>query len=221
MSKDLAVPTIGRLLSVNVGQVRTLEWLGQTVTTGIWKTPVVGRVGVHRYNIDGDQQADRRAHGGPDKAVYAYAHEDAAWWAEREHRPMEYGNFGENLTIEGLGVSHAVVGEQWAIGTARFEVCQPRIPCYKLGARMGDPDFPPRFARAGRPGAYLRIIDEGEIGAGDEVHVVHRPAHRVTVYDIAYAYHDNHRHAARLLDAPEIAEGWRTWAAKQMAHQKM
>lgn len=210
---------VGRLLSVNVGQPRTIEWLGQQVTTSIWKSPVEGRVAVRGVNLMGDRQSDLRAHGGPDKAVYSYAAEDAAWWAEALGRPMEPGNFGENLTLEGIDASHAVVGEQWAIGTALFEVCQPRIPCYKLGARMGDPNFPPLFGAAGRPGAYLRILREGDIGAGDEVQIVHCPAHGVTVGDVAYAYHEDHRHAARLLHAPELTTFWKAWAAKQLEYQ--
>jgi MOSC domain-containing protein YiiM len=125
--------------------------------------------------------ADRSVHGGPDKAVYAYAAEDLAWWAEALDRPVQPGTFGENLTTVGMDLAGAVVGERWAVGTTVLEVTQPRIPCYKLGIRMGDPQFPRRFAAAGRPGAYLRIIDGGAIAAGDTIRVISRPTHDVTV----------------------------------------
>ncbi len=204
----------GRVVSVNVGQPRTLDWLGQSVTTSIWKFPVAGRVAAQGVNLAGDAQADRRAHGGTDKAVYSYAQEDADWWAWELGRPVEPGSFGENLTLAGVDVTGAVVGERWAIGTALFEVAQPRIPCFKLGARLGDPGFPPRFAAAGRPGAYLRILQAGEVGAGDTVAVVHRPAHGLTVGDVAHIYHEDHGRAADLLRVPELAPVLRGWAEK-------
>ena len=158
----------GKLLSVNVGSPREIEWLGRREATSIWKSPVEGRVPVRGVNVAGDDQADREFHGGPDKAVYAYAREDTVWWERELGRELEHGNFGENLTVSGVDVTGAVVGERWEIGTVVLEVAQPRIPCWKLGARMEDASFPVHFAAAGRPGAYLRIVEEGEIGAGDE-----------------------------------------------------
>ena len=211
---DAQLP-LGRVVSVNVGQPRTLDWLGQSVTTSIWKFPVAGRVAAQGVNLAGDAQADRRAHGGPDKAVYSYAQEDADWWAWELGRPLEPGSFGENLTLAGVDVTGAVVGECWAIGAAVFEVAQPRIPCFKLGARLGDPGFPPRFAAADRPGAYLRIVEAGEVGAGDAVRLVHRPAHGLTVGEVAHIYHHDRRRAADLLAAPELAFVLRGWAEKQ------
>ena len=209
-------PPVGRVVSVNVGQPRTLDWLGESVTTSIWKFPVAGRVAARGVNLAGDAQADRHAHGGPDKAVYSYAQEDADWWAWDLGRPLAPGSFGENLTLSGVDVTGAVVGERWTIGTALFEVCQPRIPCFKLGARMGDPGFPPRFAAAGRPGAYLRIVQEGEVGAGDAVTVIYRPAHGLTVGDVAHIYHQDRRRAPDLLHVPELAFVLRSWAEKQV-----
>jgi MOSC domain-containing protein YiiM len=202
-------------MSVNVGGVREIQWLGQTWTTAIWKTPVDGRVALKGVNLVGDDQADRQVHGGADKAVYAYAREDDAWWELQLGRAVEPGSFGENLTLAGVAVTDAVIGERWEVGSALLEVSQPRIPCFKLGARMNDPDFPPRFAAAGRPGAYLRILEEGDVGAGDSVRVMHRPAHGVTVAEVSQVYH-RHGHAGveRLLGAPELAEGWRVWAEK-------
>jgi MOSC domain-containing protein YiiM len=219
MTDETETPGSGQVLSVNVGTPRVIEWLGEVAPTSIWKTPVAGRVAVRGVNVAGDDQADRQAHGGRDKAIYAYAHEDTQWWAQELGRPLDLGQFGENLTLAGVDVTHAVIGEQWAIGTVRLEVCQPRIPCWKLGARMGDQHFPPRFAAAGRPGAYLRILQEGEIGAGDPVRIVHRPAHGVTVADIAAIYHNHPERAAEMLQVPELAAGWRQWAGRRLAAQ--
>ena len=142
--------------------------------SAIGKAPVEGRVRVAGVNVEGDDQADRRVHGGPDKAVYAYAAEDAAFWAGELGRELAPGAFGENLTTEGLDVSGAVVGERWRIGTVELEVCQPRLPCAKLALRMGEPTMVKRFAQASRPGAYLRIVAEGELGAGDAIEVARR-----------------------------------------------
>ena len=207
----------GRLLAVNVGAPRKIEWLGRQETTSIWKSSVEGRVAVFGVNVAGDDQADREVHGGPDKAVYAYAREDTAWWERELGRELEHGNFGENLTVSGVDVTGAVVGELWEVGSAVLEVAQPRIPCWKLGARMEDASFPVHFAAAGRPGAYLRIVEEGEIGAGDEILVAERPGHGLTVGDVARIYHQERSRAALLLRAPELADGWREWALRRAA----
>jgi MOSC domain-containing protein YiiM len=199
--------------SVNVGRPRPAPWRGQTVVTAIWKAPVAGRVPVRGVNVDGDQQGDLEVHGGVDKAVYAYAGEDADWWAEQLRREVGPGSFGENLTTRGLDVTGAVIGERWRAGGVLLEVSSPRAPCFKLGIRMGSQRFPRRFAAAGRPGAYLRILAEGEVAAGDPVQVVHRPSHGLTVGDVAFIYHHDHARAPRLLEAPELAGGWREWAA--------
>jgi MOSC domain-containing protein YiiM len=174
-----------RVLSVNVGLVREVEWRGRIVTTGIWKEPVAGRVALRGVNLDGDDQADRTVHGGADKAVYAYAREDYDFW--REHAGIETppGLFGENLTVDGVDLSASRVGDRWRVGTALLEVAQPRLPCFKLGVRMGDPLFPKRFLAAARPGAYLRIVEEGDIGAGDSIDVLTRAGHDVTLRAMA------------------------------------
>lgn len=207
--------SVGRVVSVNVGQPRVVEWEGRKERTAIWKEPVEGRVQVRGVNIEGDNQANRRVHGGPDKAVYSYAREDQEWWEGELGRTLEPGTFGENLTLSGVDVTGALIGERWEIGSTLFEVAQPRIPCWKLGARMGDAEFPPVFAAAGRPGAYLRIIREGEVGAGDEVRVVYRPSHTLTVGDVARVINGDHASAHLLLQAPELAEGLRRWAGKR------
>ena len=204
------------LVSVNVGGPREIEWLGKRGTTAIWKAPVEGRVPVAGVNLAGDDQADRRFHGGEDKAAYAYAREDYDWWSRELDRPLEPGTFGENLTLEGLDVTAAVVGERWEIGSALLEVAQPRTPCWKIGARMDDPDFPVWFAAAGRPGAYLRIVAEGDLGTGDAVEVVHRPGLGLTIGDVARIYHGVRARCAELLKAPELAEEWRAWVAERL-----
>jgi MOSC domain-containing protein YiiM len=207
----------GGVVSVNVGAPRAIEWLGRNETTSIWKSPVEGVVRVDGVNVDGDDQADRTVHGGADKAVYAYAREDQDWWEGELGRPLEPGAFGENLTLRGIDVTGAVLGERWRIAEVVLEACQPRIPCWKLGARMCDPEFPVQFAAAGRPGAYLRIVEAGELRAGDAVEVVHRPEHGLTIGGVERIYHVDRKRASELLSAPQIAEGWRTWAQKRLA----
>ena len=200
------------VLSVNVGQPRDVRDGGGLTRTAIWKQPVAGRVQVRATNIVGDSQADLTVHGGPDKAVYAYASEDTAWWSAQLGRPLGAGVFGENLTTAGVDLSEALIGEQWAIGSAVCEIAQPRVPCYKLGLRFDDRLMPRRFAAAGRPGAYLRVLTEGDVGPADRVRVVHRPKHGVSVGFVATAYHHDHHLAARLLDVPELPESWTRWA---------
>ena len=172
---------IPRIVSLNVGGVREVDWRGRRVTTGIWKSPVLARVALRGVNFAGDDQADRRVHGGPDKAVYAYASEDYAYWRDAEGIDTPPGLFGENLTTSGVDLSLAVVGERWAVGTTVLEVAQPRLPCSKLGLRMNDPAFPKRFQHALRPGAYLRVVSEGDVGTGDTIIVHDRPAHGITL----------------------------------------
>jgi MOSC domain-containing protein YiiM len=203
----------GTVVSVNVGRSRVVERDGKPATTAIWKSPVAGRVRVEGVNVDGDEQADRDVHGGYDKAVYAYAAEDTRWWEAELGRPIGPGAFGENLTVEGLPLLHSVVGERWTVGSTLLEVSEPRIPCWKLGLRMGDALFPQRFTRAGRPGTYLRIVKAGDVGAGDQVRVVSRSDHGFTVGDIWRVYHHDRRDAASLLEVPQLSKGWREWAA--------
>jgi MOSC domain-containing protein YiiM len=205
---------VGVVVSVNVGTPRAVRWRGRTVTTAIWKSPVTGRVRVHGVNVDGDEQANREVHGGVDMALYAYGAEDLDWWAGQLGRQVPPGSFGENLTVRGFDVSGTEVGERWRVGGTLLEVSQPRTPCFKLGIRMGSQRFPRRFAAAGRPGAYLRILAEGEVAAGDPVEVVHRPGHGLTVAEVARIYHAGHAEAARLLEVPELADTWRQWAAR-------
>jgi MOSC domain-containing protein YiiM len=201
----------GRVESVNVGEPRPVEVNRHTVWTAIWKSPVEGRVALRGVNLRGDDQADRTVHGGPDKAVYAYAVEDTEWWEAQLGGPLGAGAFGENLTVRGLPVSEAVIGERWAVGSTVLEVAQPRLPCFKLGLRMGDPRFLKRFAAAARPGAYLRVIHEGDIGAGDRIEVVSRPAHAVTSALVSRALLREPQLLPAALQAPELPAGLRRW----------
>ena len=169
------------VVSVNVGRPAPLQIGGHVVRSGIVKSAATGAVAVGSTGLAGDEQADRVNHGGPYKAAYAYAREDAAWWEDQLGHPLEPGAFGENLTLAGVDVTGARIGERWRIGSAEFEVSGPRVPCSKLGARMGDQRFPKRFVAAGRPGAYLAVAAPGTVQAGDPVAVVSRPDHDVTV----------------------------------------
>lgn len=190
-----------------------MEWHGQAIQTSIYKDPVDGPVRLDGVNVKGDDQADRRVHGGVDMAVYAYAAEDADWWSDQLGRSVPPGTFGENLTTSGIDVTNAVVGERWRIGDTVLEVSQPRVPCYKLGIRMSDDDFPRRFGLAVRPGAYLRIIENGTITAGDEIKVIFRPDHAVTVGAVARAHVTHDPGAVDWRSAKGLASKWLQWAA--------
>lgn len=217
MTETMAILIESRVMRVNVGVPRDVEFNGETRQTAIYKSPAAGRVAALDDHLVGDKQANVVDHGGPDKAVYAYAREDLDFWAAELGRDVEDGFVGENLTTAGLDVSGAVIGERWHIGTAVFEVAQPRIPCWKLGVRTGVPGMERRFGKASRPGAYLRIVTEGEIGAGDAVEVVSRPDHGFTLADAARIYHLERSSAAELLDVPELAPPLKVWAAKRLA----
>jgi MOSC domain-containing protein YiiM len=201
--------TRGRLISVNVGTPKLIDTGRRVVETAIWKDPVEGRVRVRGINIDGDLQADLTVHGGPDKAIYAYAIEETRWWEEELGKDLDVGAWGENLTTEGIDVSGAVLGERWRVGTTLLEVVQPRLPCFKLALKMNDPTILKRFARASRPGAYLKIVEEGEIGAGDEIVVSGRPAHGVDVRLVADAFLVDHSLIPRAQEAPQLIDGLR------------
>ena len=202
----------GRVLSINVGGVREFVYNGRPAKSAIWKAPVVGRIAARGVNLEGDDQADRKVHGGPDKAVYAYAVEDLRWWEEKLCRSLPYGQFGENLTTEGIEVNDALIGERWEIGSTVLEVSEPRVPCWRLGVRMEDQMFPRRFTDALRPGAYLRIIVEGDVGAGDEIRVTSKPPHNLTIRDFFRIYTRDRDEVERLVAISGISEGWREWA---------
>ena len=196
---------MARLVSVNVGRPRQISTRrGQPMHSAIFKEPVEGRVRVEGVNLAGDDQADRTVHGGPEKAVYAYAREDIDWW-ENIHGDLPNGCFGENLTTQGIDVSGAIIGERWRVGTVLLEICQPRLPCSKLGIRFNDLRMVKAFARASRPGGYLRIVEEGELGTGDEIEIVARPDHGITLAMCSDAALKDPALVPKVLTAPQLS----------------
>jgi MOSC domain-containing protein YiiM len=217
---QLMASPVGIVLSVNVGGVRQFEYKGRPAKSAIWKSRAVGRIAARGVNLAGDDQADRKAHGGPDKALYAYAIEDSRWWEQEIGRALAHGEFGENLTTEGIDVNDALVGERWQIGTTVLEVSEPRIPCWRLGVRMNDQMFPRRFTEALRPGPYLRIVVEGNVGAGDEISVVERPDHDLTIRNVFRIYTRDRTEVEQLLAVPQMSESWRRWAGDVLQKAK-
>jgi MOSC domain-containing protein YiiM len=201
-----------RVLSVNVAMPREVSWNGETVSTAIFKQPVVGKVALRTLNLDGDAQADLTVHGGPDKAVYAYAREHYSGWQTKLGRQLSAAAFGENLTTEGLFEDNAHIGDEFLVGTARLVVTQFRMPCYKLGIRFGDPAMVRAFLRAGLPGIYFAVLDEGEVGPGDSIERVHTDPRRITVRDMLRLTLNRRAPAdelRRLLEIPALAAVWR------------
>jgi MOSC domain-containing protein YiiM len=207
-------PGRATVVSVNVGRPRTVEWRGRRVTSAIWKEPVDSPVAIEGVNLAGDDQADRRVHGGPDKAVYAYSVEDYTWWAATTG-PLAPGTFGENLTTVGIDLSACYIGDRWRAGSTILEVSQPREPCFKLGIRMGDDHFPGKFAAAGRPGVYLRIMVAGVITSGDTIEV--GPAEQPAVRIGSLAEESIPAAVLRLaVEDPRVPPGWRRTAARTL-----
>ena len=178
-----------KIVSLNVGMPREVLWHGRSVTTGIYKEPVAGRVALRKLNLDGDRQADLTVHGGEYKAVYCYPVEHYAYWnKEWPGRELPMGMFGENFTTSGLNEDEVHLGDRFAAGSAEVVVTQPRLPCYKLGVRFGSDDMVKRFLASGRGGFYLAVTSEGEVGAGDEIKVISRDANAVPVSEITRLY---------------------------------
>jgi MOSC domain-containing protein YiiM len=204
-----------RVASVNVGEPREVRWRGKPVRTAIFKEPVEGRVPLRRLNLDGDRQADLRVHGGPDKAVYAYPLEHYAFWQEELGRELPLGQFGENLTVEGMPLEHELaIGDRYRIGTAELVVVQPRLPCFKLGIRFADQRMVKRFLTAGRTGFYLRVEREGDVAAGDEIVLLERDPAGVPVSEVTRLYahdRDDIEAVRRVLSAKALPESWRDW----------
>src|ERR1700689_2853693 len=187
---------MARLLSINVGLPRDIVWRGMTVHTGVWKDPVQGRCRVGKLNLDGDGQGDLAGHGGEWRAVFVYQIESYRYWQEQLHRTdFVYGQFGENFTIEGLPDDGVYIGDRYRIGSALFEVTQPRVTCYRVGIRMNEPRMAALLTSSGRPGFYFRVLEEGEVGAGDEIVKGGGAKERMTVFEInALFYFPNHPH---------------------------
>lgn len=204
-----------KVVSVNVGLPREVDWNGGRVATGIFKEPVTGSVPVRTLNLDGDRQADLTVHGGRDKAVYAYPVEHyAKWRAEVPDLDFPYGAFGENLTVEGLGEETLHIGDRLRVGTAVVVVTQPRMPCYKLGIRFERDDMVKRFLASGRSGFYLAVEKEGEVSAGADIEILSRDPHEVRVADIQLLYLHQNKDAGlldRAVQVPALPESWRHW----------
>lgn len=220
-------PATGELVAVNLAQVietpppvRGRQDVKPTLT-GIDKRPADGPVAVRRLGLTGDTICDTVNHGGPDQAVYAYAEEDAAWWQDQLAGELRFalrpGSLGENLTTRGLDVTGAVIGERWRIGSTILQVSSPRIPCSTLAAFWGIDQMVKRFTEAGRPGAYLRVLTEGELSAGDPITVLDRPAHGLTLGQTFRGLTGDHSLAARLAAAPELPAEAREQAQRWLA----
>ena len=202
-----------KLVSVNVGRPRPVDWNDTVVFTSIWKTSVSGPVRVRALNLDGDEQSDLSVHGGADKAVYAYPAEHYPDWRSDLHRPdLVWASFGENLTTEGLIESEVRIGDRIRIGSAEFVVTQPRLPCFKLGLRFGRDDIIRRFVIRNRAGFYLRVLQEGLIEAGNAMEVIARAGDNPTVAEMSALRNglvDDPDLLRRALAAPTLTPGWR------------
>src|SRR5271167_2090206 len=203
-----------KLVALNVGMPRDVAWKGQTVRTGIWKNPVQSRLMVRRLNIDGDGQGDLGGHGGPNRPVMVYQLDSYRYW-ERElgRNNFSYGQFGENFTVDGLPDSEVCVGDRYRIGSALFEVSQPRVTCYRVGIRMDEPQMAAKLVAHHRPGFYFRVLEEGEVGAGDEIVKVADGPEQLSVAEVdAMLYLRGHTREPldRALRIPALSEGWKS-----------
>lgn len=209
-----------KLVSVNIGHPREVIYKGKTVTTGIFKEPVEGRIRLRTLNLDGDRQADLSVHGGLSKAAYAYPIEHYEYW--REQLPgvdLPWGMFGENFTTEGLREDSVNIGDRFRIGSAEVIVTEPRLPCYKLAAKFGRDDIIKRFLHSGRTGFYFAVMQEGEVGTGDGIELVSRDEHSVTVADITRLYvreKDDVGTLRRAVQVTALPESWRVYFGKRI-----
>lgn len=209
-----------KLVSVNVGLPREVDWHGRSVRTSIWKNPVEGLVRVGALNLEGDKQSDLSVHGGADKAVYAYPSEHYSYW-RRELPSMElpWGAFGENFTTQGLLEEKVHIGDRFRIGSAEFVVTQPRMPCFKLGIRFGRPDMLKHFLRSGRTGFYLSVLHEGQVAAGNSIDYVAGEKPGVAVSDIVSLYTtdaENQELLRQVSQLPALPEQWRDYFRKRL-----
>jgi MOSC domain-containing protein YiiM len=207
-----------KLISVCVGVPQEAEWKGKSVSTGIFKQPVDGRVMMRSLNLDGDRQADLTVHGGLEKAVYAYPMEHYAYWRQEfPEETLPWGAFGENLTVEGLLESEVNIGDRFRIGTAEVMVTQPRFPCFKLNLKFGRDDMVKRFLNSRLSGIYFSVVQEGEVGAGDEITLVSRDKNNVTVADIVQIYvrEASEDLVRRAIQVPALAADLRTYFQEQ------
>ena len=209
-----------RVLSINITSVvHQGEWTGSEGRTGIDKRSVAGQIEFKNNGVAGDRIIDTNVHGGYDQAVYAYAREDALWWEKEIGEEITAGKFGENLTTEGIDVNAALVGEQWKIGSVILEVSQPRIPCRVFAGFWKRATLIKDFTQAGRPGAYLRIIQEGTAQAGDAIEVIYKPDHSVSISDLFSAKSGERAKINEIKVVPQLSQGFKEWAEKIAATQ--
>ena len=203
-----------RLLSVNVGLPRDVTWNGKTVRTSVWKSPVDGRRMVHKLDIDGDAQADLTGHGGEHRAVFVYQMDSYHYWESfLDRNDFTFGQFGENFTVEGLPDNEVCIGDRYRIGGAEFEVTQPRVTCYRVGIRVNEPRMPALLVAHHRPGFYFRVLQEGEVGAGDDIVKIADGPQKITVADVdALLYLPGHsrEQLERALRIPALSKGWQS-----------
>ena len=210
---------MAKVLSINIAKrIHTGEWTGSEGRTGIDKEPVSGVVKFASNAVAGDSVIDRKAHGGYDKAVYAYAIEDAKWWESVIGRALRHGSFGENLTIEGIDINSSLIGERWRVGTCILEVSEPRIPCRVIAGFWDLPTLIKEFTDAKRSGTYLRIIQEGEISAGAEITVISKPNHQISILDIFEAKAGAREKIAQIAEISELSEKYQEWARKLLSN---
>jgi MOSC domain-containing protein YiiM len=210
-----------KLLSVNVGLPRELEWNGKIVRTSIFKQPVTGRVRVAKLNVAGDQQSDLTVHGGLDKAVYAYPSEHYPFWrVELAKMDLAWGVFGENFTTTGLLEETLHIGDRVRIGSAEFVVTQPRMPCYKLGIRFNRSDMVKRFLQSGRTGFYFAVLREGEVGAGDSIEFLEKDQNNIPVTDVVNLYRGtaNQELLRRVSELPSLPNSWREYFRQRLGN---
>src|SRR5258706_7382611 len=209
-----------QVVSVNVGLPKEMAWKGQMVMTGIFKEPVEGRVAVGRLNLEGDRQADLSVHGGPEKAIYAYPAEYYHFWREQfPEMDLPWGMFGENLTVEGLMDETVHIGDRFQAGSAHVVVTQPRVPCYKLGLKVGREDILKRFLESGLTGFYFAVLKEGEVAAGDRITLLQRDEHQVKVADITRLYREDKYNLdllRQVVAEKVLAEVWREYFQQRL-----
>jgi MOSC domain-containing protein YiiM len=209
-----------KILSVNVSYPKEVEFEGQKVTTGIFKEPIEGRVKLRTLNLDGDKQADLTVHGGPDKAVYAYPMEHYEFWRKAyPNIKMSNGMFGENFTTEGLMESEVNVGDVFRIGSSKVIATQPRMPCYKLGVKFGRMDVLKKFLASGHSGIYFKVLEEGEVEAGDLIVKIKNDTNRVGVSDIVRLYasdREDIKTMQRAVKVEALPEGWKDYFYEQI-----
>jgi len=213
-----------KLISLNVGLPRQVTFRGEMVTTGIFKEPIHHRAILRKLNLDGDKQADLTVHGGLDKAVYSYPAEHYGYWQkELPGMYLSWGMFGENFTTEGLFEDNVNIGDQFQIGSAIVIATQPRMPCYKLGVKFGRMDIVKRFLASGLTGIYFKVLQEGEVGAGDVIKLIRRDDNNVTVKDVIRIYSvdkDDVQTLERAIKVKDLPDGWRSHFIEQLDQSK-